>query len=467
MGNTIKITKSKSFTYKKLNFLYLIFLVFMFFSNSGEYLRHYPALNHTQQSLNERLIEKVNLFNGNDKNKLALKAALESYLLEIEQFETIYLEFKSKNNIEGKRSFDHDFVNSKFRFTGLGENFSKACMDFNVKFKQATNKDLSNEFENIDNLNGSKIELSTFYFQELPNVAFETIMEHFKTVALFNTISYLFEDDFSLSRAELISTKQANFIQKFKSQYALGEKLEILVKAKDGNNIPVVKLNGKSIIPRQIDSLTYLFNQKLSETGDLSLEIVCNEKRVLSSISVSTPEFNIETEKSTFDGVVGEKFYIQLNRDFKLPLGAKLVSQFAEVSLNNGLITVIPTKAGKIAVEMLYNGKIADDFFVFAHEPKQIDVSLQDISGNTANVNQAYRLESTNTFWQVVGFRMTVVSPSGTRKSLRSATRFLRNDLKLLESATQVGSTIVFDEIRVIGKEKGLVNWGKPIIIVK
>lgn len=467
MGNTIKITKSKSFTYKKLNFLYLIFLVFMFFSNTGEYLRHYPALLNTQQNLNERLIEKLNTYNGSDEQKIELKTATLSYLKELSSIEKAYNDYKSKNNLESKRLYDHDFVNSKFRFGDLGKQFTGANEVFQERYLKISKKDISSDFLKITDENNVEFDLKTFYFQDLPNIAFEAVLEHFKSLALYNSIVYLFDNEFSISKAELVMLNQAKFIQKIKSKYSMGEKVEIVVKSDDSKSIPSLKLNGKMLIPKKMDSTSYIYSFLPSESGNFPLEVTSNGKRVITSIEVSKPEFLIETEKSTFDGVVGEKFIIRLQQNSVLPAGSKLISSYADVSYRNGEITVVPTKTGKISVLLNYKSEVVDEFFVYAHEPKQIEVALQDIAGNNSNITQAYRLESTNTFWQVVGFRMTVVEPNGNKKSLKSATRFLRNELKALESKAVAGSTIVFDEIRVIGKEKGLTNMGKPIIFVK
>jgi hypothetical protein len=76
-------------------------------------------------------------------------------------------------------------------------------------------------------------------------------------------------------------------------------------------------------------------------------------------------------------------------------------------------------------------------------------------------------LESLNTFWQVVSFRMTVITPEGNKESLRSATRFLRNDLRAAEQSAPKGSTLIFDEIKLIGKNKGLIKTGKSIVLRK
>jgi len=467
MGNTIKITKSKSFTYKKLNFLYLIFLVFMFFSNTGEYLRHYPALLNTQQNLNERLTEKLNMYAGSDAQKNQLKEITQRYLLELSNIEKTYNEFKLRKKVEGKRSFDHDFVNEEFRFTDLGKKFESASKLYSEQYQSITKKDITADFVKIIDDYNVEFDFKTFYFQDLPNIAFETVLEHFKSLALYNSIIYLFDEEFSISKAQLVMLNQAKFIQKIRTKYSLGEKVELVVKADDSKSIPSLRINGKILIPKKVDTSSFAYSFVPSESGNFPLEVISNGKRVIASIEVSKPEFSIETEKSTFDGVVGEKFVIRLQKNSSIPAGSKLISSYADVSYSKGQITVIPTKAGKISILLSYNGEITDEFFVYAHEPKQIEVSLQDIAGNNSNITQAYRLESTNTFWQVVGFRMTVVEPNGNKKTLRSATRFLRNELKALESKAVSGSTIVFDEIRVIGKEKGLTNMGKPIIFVK
>lgn len=467
MGNTIKITKSKSFTYKKLNFLYLIFLVFMFFSNTGEYLRHYPALLNTQQNLNERLTEKLKMYKGSDEEKNQLKEITQKYLFELSNIEKAYNEYKLKNKVEGKRSYDHDFVNEEFRFSDLGKKFESASKAYSEQYLSITKKDLKTDFVQIIDENGIEFNLKSFYFQDLPNIAFETVLEHFKSLALYNGIIYLFDEEFSISKAQLVMMDQAKFIQKMKTKYSLGEKVELVVKSDDSKSIPSVRVNGKNLIPKKVDTSSFVYSYIPTESGIIPLEVLSNGKRVLTSIDVSKPEFSIETEKSTFDGMVGEKFIIRLQKNSVIPAGSTLKSSYADVSYSKGEITVIPTKSGKISIQLNYKGEIVDEFFVYAHQPEQIEVSLQDIAGNNSNITQAYRLESTNTFWQVVGFRMTVVEPNGNKRSLKSATRFLRNELKALESKAPSGSTIVFDEIRVIGKEKGLTNMGRPIIFVK
>jgi hypothetical protein len=116
---------------------------------------------------------------------------------------------------------------------------------------------------------------------------------------------------------------------------------------------------------------------------------------------------------------------------------------------------------------MIINNEVVDDFVLYAHEPEDIMVGLLDIGGNQTSLDRANRLESLNTFWQVVSFRMTVIDKNGEKDFLRSATRFLRNDLRALEENAAKGSTVIFDEIKLVGKDRNIVKMGRPIIIIK
>jgi len=92
---------------------------------------------------------------------------------------------------------------------------------------------------------------------------------------------------------------------------------------------------------------------------------------------------------------------------------------------------------------------------------------LMDISGNPVNMQAANKLESDNTFWQVIDFDMAVVTPDGKSQRLHSATRFLRNELREAESKAPKGSTLIFDNIRLAGQNGGATTKGSPIILVK
>jgi hypothetical protein len=62
---------------------------------------------------------------------------------------------------------------------------------------------------------------------------------------------------------------------------------------------------------------------------------------------------------------------------------------------------------------------------------------------------------------------MSVIYPNGLTKLTHSTTRFLRNDLREIESSAPVGSVLIFDNIRLMGQSDQLTSNGRPIIIVK
>jgi hypothetical protein len=165
---------------------------------------------------------------------------------------------------------------------------------------------------------------------------------------------------------------------------------------------------------------------------------------------------------------VGGKFTITLDTNF-VPKGdrVKFVSNAADVQRVGMILYVTPQKEGKFEVLMQDNGSNIDKATFFASMPRSPKVSLMDVSGNPVNMQSANKLESENTFWQVIDFDMAVVSPDGKTQRLHSATRFLRNELREAESKAPKGSTLIFDNIRLAGQNGGATTKGSPIIMVK
>ncbi|MFN6047788.1 MAG: hypothetical protein ACK45C_07215, partial [Bacteroidota bacterium] len=73
MGSTVTISKAKNFSFKKLSFLYLVFILFIFFSSPGMYVTQYTSVANTQSALNDRLLQDLKAFNSVDPKHLDLK----------------------------------------------------------------------------------------------------------------------------------------------------------------------------------------------------------------------------------------------------------------------------------------------------------------------------------------------------------------------------------------------------------
>ena len=207
---------------------------------------------------------------------------------------------------------------------------------------------------------------------------------------------------------------------------------------------------------------------KPARVGDYSLEVSIEEKRLLASFEVVAPAFRFMRSSSSISGVVGEKFFITLDSVY-VPKGdnVKFVSNAATVERKGMQLIVIPQKEGRFEISMLLGNQEADKASFFATSKDEQKVALMDVAGNTVSLSQANKLESENSFWQVVDFDMSVTYPDGTFKKQHSSTRFLRNELRELEIKAPKGSVIVCDNIRLVGQTGGTTAKGESLVIIK
>jgi len=92
MASTIKIRKSKHLAYQKQGFLYLVFILFLFFTQAGEYVIHYMPLAKTQKELNTYLEGRLAALNLSDPDADAYR---DDVLERVQALGTIEDEFKT------------------------------------------------------------------------------------------------------------------------------------------------------------------------------------------------------------------------------------------------------------------------------------------------------------------------------------------------------------------------------------
>jgi hypothetical protein len=172
-------------------------------------------------------------------------------------------------------------------------------------------------------------------------------------------------------------------------------------------------------------------------------------------------------DRSNLNAMVGSKCELSLDSQFLPKSGVSFSSPKATIVRRKNALQITPTEEGVFEVFMKVNDVVVDKITLVAQAPNAITVGLMDIGGNLASLEKANRLESKNTFWQVVNFQMTVVDPLGNKQTFKSATRFLRNELRELEAKAPVGSTIIFDNIKLVGQTSGSTQIGQPLIMVK
>lgn len=467
MGSTIQILHSKNLSNKKLSLLYLVFILFLFFSSPGQYVTHYSQLATTQTELNQRLLTKLNAVKPNVPQELDLKKTTFECIHDLSKLESEYTNYAERNLVQGDMIKNNTFAEKNVRNGPLANKLQTVLNKYLTSFTKSSKIDLLGDLIGLRDFNLNNFKTVEFFFKETPNGVVTSIFEHFKTVFLYNSMVVLTHENMELPKVELISIKEANFIEKFRSSLVLGEELVLSIKSNTSGLIPTVKINGNLVDVKRISKAIYSIKYLPSKPGNYSLEVVLGEKRLLSGFKVLKPEFRFLMERSNLDVVVGSKCILSIDSQYVPRNGVTYVSSKASVVRIKNALYITPSESGVFEIQMKVDNIVVDKVILYAREPGSIQVGLMDIGGQLASLDKANRLESTNTYWQVVNFRMSVVDPLGNKQTMKSATRYLRNELRDLESKAPVGSTIIFDNIKLVGQQSGSAQVGQPIILVK
>jgi hypothetical protein len=467
MGSTIQISQSRNLSFKKLTLLYLVFILFLFFSSPGQYVIHYSTLATTQTELNERLSGKLKYFQSDIPKELELKNTTLECFNDLSKLESEYAIYAQKNLVKGDKIKENIFAEKNVRRGPLSATLQGILNKYLSSFAKCSNKDLSNDLVNLKDFSQNSYRTIDFFFKETPNGVVKSIFEHFKTVFLYNSLVELTHQNIDLPKFELITINDANFIEKFRRSLVLGETLVLSIKPDKTGLIPTVKINGALVDVKQASNSIYYINYNPVKPGNYSLEVILGDKRLLSGFNVLKPEFRFVLERSSLDAVVGSKCILSLDSQYIPNKGVTFVSNKAMTVRVKDALYITPTESGVFEVQMKVDNQIVDKVILYAHEPGALKVGLMDIGGQLASLDMANRLESTNTYWQVVNFNMAVVDPQGNKQTMKSATRYLRNELRDMVSKAPSGSTIIFDNIKLVGQESGSAQVGQPIILVK
>jgi len=467
-SSTIRITRAKNVSFMRLSLFYLIFIVQIFFTSPGLYVMQYKSVAATQTMINERLESELNVYRATDDNQSQLKNTTLELVTQLDKLKEKYYAFEKEAGISGDRLRENKFAELQVRQGALGVEVNKILSTYLEAYGKVGMKNLADDIKRLRDYKGVEFDAMYYFFKATPNGVVPTIFEHFKTVFLYQSLIALKKKDLELPKFEILTIDETDFIQKFKRSLILGETLDLKIRPKDTGKKPVVKINGNPIEIEVLNKIDFRIVYKPARVGDYSLEVSIEEKRLLASFEVVAPAFRFMRSSSSISGVVGEKFFITLDSVY-VPKGdnVKFVSNAATVERKGMQLIVIPQKEGRFEISMLLGNQEADKASFFATSKDEQKVALMDVAGNTVSLSQANKLESENSFWQVVDFDMSVTYPDGTFKKQHSSTRFLRNELRELEIKAPKGSVIVCDNIRLVGQTGGTTAKGESLVIIK
>jgi hypothetical protein len=384
----------------------------------------------------------------------------------LDDLKSKYAQFAEDNLIYGDKIRENQFAEKEIRKGSLSLVFKDNNKKYLTTFEEVVGRSIKSQVSSLKSYTLQEFDDVTFFFKETPNGVINSLFEHMKTVYLYNTITELFREKIILPKYEQILLEEAKFIQRFKRLLILGDQFEMTIQSETGQ-VPYASVNGQEVSLSTSDSVYYNLTYQPTRAGKYSIEVNLDDERLFTGFEVKRPEFRFVMEKSSFDAFVGQKMLISLDTQYFPSRNVKFVSSRAEVERVEDKLYVTPYETGRFQLSMMQGDEILDELILYAHEPDNIQVGLLDIGGEKSSLKNANRLESLNTFWQVVSFRMTLIDTLGAKKSLRSATRFLRNDLREMESKATDGSVLIFDDIKLISKNRGIVKTGMPIVLKK
>lgn len=464
MPNTVKISKSKNLIFKKLSFLYLVFILFLFLSSPGKFVEHYQNLEPAQTELNKALLQQLKEFKTVNIQQEELKKQSLASLKSINGLALNLKDYLQGATMSGEKLKESHFANEQLLKGKAGEDLLQSLEAFVKTYKASTGKDLSGDLLLLDDFNGQQHAGLNFFFKDTPNGALTSVLEHIRSLILMNSLQYLKGEKPSLQNPKALDIGALDLIHNFKKSLAPGEKLFFKLKAESEEKLFQAWVNGVSIDPKFSDSAYIYFEYEPPKTGHYSLDFLYEGEHYFYNFTVNQAGFRFREEQSTFISQVGESQSIFINPNYLPHPEVKFESKNAEIEFKNDELRITPFSSGIFTVYMLAEGKKLDSINLYAKDVKLIDVALMDIAGKENTGREAIRLQALNPFWQVVSFQLKITQPNGRQKILRNATRFLGPDMKEAIQNAPGGSLFAFQDIRVIGKNGNTYRDGRTLI---
>jgi len=456
MASTIKIRKSKYLSYQKQGFLYLVFILFLFFTQAGEYVIHYMPLAKTQKELNTYLEGRLAALNLQDADADAYR---DDVLDRVKSLSTIEEEFAAygAQNIAGLDQFrESRFAELRIRRGRLGQLYRELWSS------QQSQSGGQWTPERVEDYEGRQYKPLQFFFRETPNAVLPSLVEHTKTAFLVEALTDLNEEALVFQKYTMERLEKAGFSSVFKKQLFLGENFELALHAvQSEDTIQSVRINDRIQRFQQTDdgiSLAY----RPGSWGEYFVEITTNKGRFYTSFEVVRPRIQFTPQKEAVSLVQGEKSKMSIDAS-NVPSGTTFESEFADIKYSGGLMEITPLAAGVFTVKMMVDGVQTDELSMSAQPPAKLSVAIADALGEPVGIEGAHRLQSVNPNFQVLSYEAAYYPKDGSEvKSIQSNSRLIRPELQEWVSSP---GTLHFKNIVLLAKDGITKIAGTPLIL--
>ena len=466
MAGTIRIKRSKALNFKKLTFLYLVFIVFFFLSTSGDFVHHFNALAKTQASLNDKLKSNYTAHQALLPDEINLKNKANIALQVIDSLLGNFEAFATKTKLKGEKLKEQKFAKNVLNQSAVYVPLNQSLVNFITCFPQNYQQELV-PLLGIDPLTFELDQnVKNKLLFELPNAAVPSVLQQLRTTILTESLKYLKWELPEGGMLKINSSSDSSLLLGYKSVYYVGEKIDFDFFSRDSIP-PTVSINNMSMTPNY-KGRHFQISWTPTLAGEYELEANIGTEFIRQKLKVIKPELRFLETEQEIAAYLSEPFTLTLDKKGLQHIkNLQFYSENAKIETNGDQLIITPLYEGRFTIEMRSGNLTLDQRSLFALKAKAPLVSLRDIAGAATKLTQAHCLESESKYWQVINFNMILISPDGSRKNFKSNSRYLRTELRSLENQMQAGSTIIFDQIRLLNINGISTAIGAPIFIAK
>ncbi len=461
-GSTVKIHRSRALSFKKLSFLYLVFIVFYFFSTSGDYIKQYESMNKTQVMLNGILQSQLEAIECKNLEDIALKNKTLDFIDQIEQVKK-ELQNEIGNSIKLDEKLKETKFSKKFVENGNYENLKAAMVAYAESFPDQKKQGLMTIF-------GIEEKVKNKFFTNIPNGFMGNVLNNYQTIALKNSIEYLNSKSIASKEPVKESTEKIKnnpFLQSLKSTYYIGEEVLFSLYSNNGSS-PKLQVNELNIDLKESKLNTYTAKWLPSKPGIYSVIASNVGHDQIQQIEVKSLDLKFLESLQEVVCNMNEPFTLTpyLGKELKIK-DLSYISKEAIIEIEGNHLKITPIVEGRFNLQVKLGKQIIENISLFAKINTAPIVQLKDKYNQLTELTNAFALASSNSLWQVASFNMVLIYPDGNKQTFRSNNRFLNGDMLTAQKNMPIGSGIVFEQIKLLFNDGVKTTNGRPIYIQK
>ena len=457
MANTTKIKKSKYLSYQKQGFLYLVFILFLFFSQAGEYVMHYTSLAKTQKALNTYLQGRLSSLKLEEPSDDEYRNDVLNRLASIEQIGNRFDIYESQSIAGLDQYRENRFAERQVRRGELGEMFNDTWNQQQIQSNGRWTPSLLTDYD------GMQSNATDFFFKETPNAVIPSLVEHAKTSFLVEALEELNKQALVFEKYNLELLEDAEFTSVFKKRLFLGEDFELTINTQDKkDSVEIISINSKPqklIIQEGKTTAVY----RPQSWGKYFVEIQTSSQRFYTSFEVVRPRLRFVAQEELIDLTLGQRQSISIDEKVIPTSGFSFESDYAEVNYKNGNLQIKPTTVGEFTLRLTVNGQALDSVRLGSRVPELLKVTLANALGENCAAKDAHRVQSVNPNFQVLSYTAVFYPKDGSEtKTYNSLSRLIRPDMA--SWASQDG-TLVIKDISLLSSNGVTKTTAEPLIL--